>query len=82
MLLRWHDFFDSCVIDAEKLVGSSNHVNFVWLSFGTLLVKELVYRLISWLSLKVDRHDQKNVFRNAGEPRFEMRLDFGSSLPD
>ena len=79
MLLCWHDLFDSCIIDAEKLVGGSNHVNFVRLSFSSFLVKELVYRFISWLSLKIDRHDQNNVLRSAGEPRFEMRLDFGSS---
>ena len=62
MLLLRHYFFDSGIINAKKFVGSSNHVNFVWLSFSPFLVKELVYRFICRLLLEIDRHDQEQCF--------------------
>lgn len=62
MLLHRHYLFDSCVINAEEFAGSSDHVNFVRLSFSAFLVKELVYRLIGRLPLEIDCHDQEQCF--------------------
>lgn len=59
MLLLRHDLFDSCVINAERSMGSSDHGSSVWFSLSTFLVKELVYRLASRSVLEIDRHDKE-----------------------
>ena len=53
---------DSAVIDALELGHASSHIDVILLSFGTLLVKELINRIILRLELKQDRHNHKERF--------------------
>ena len=51
--------FYSGVIDPQKLVGGSHHVDAVRLALGALPVHELVDRLIQRSVLQIDAHDKE-----------------------
>ena len=73
-ICRIHYSFYSGVVDAQKLVSRSHHVDFVGLSFRTLFVHETVDRFILWLVLQNDCHNQKEC------PAQNSRTNFTDSL--
>ena len=51
--------FNFAIVNAEKLISPSSHVDIVILTFRALSVKELIYRIVSWLILKDSAHKLK-----------------------
>lgn len=51
--------FHSGIVDAQELVGGSQHVDTVRLALGTFLVHELIHRLLSRRTPKDGIHHQK-----------------------
>ena len=51
--------FYSGVVDPQKLVGGSHHVDAVGLALGAFPVHELVDRLIQRRVLQIDGHDKE-----------------------
>ena len=47
------------IVNSQKLVGGSSHVNVKMFTLCTLLVHELKNRFILWLRLQNDSHNQK-----------------------
>ena len=47
------------IVYPQELIRCSSHVDIVQLSFGTLLIKELVHRLVLRFFLKICRHDHE-----------------------
>ena len=66
--------FHSRIVDPQKLVGGSHHVDAVGLTLGTLPVHELVDRFIQRRGLQVDAHDKKQ------RPAQRRRTDFAHAL--
>ena len=54
--------FGSGVVDAKKLVCRSDHVNLVWLAFGTFLVEICIDRIVIGAVLQNYRHHLKQCF--------------------
>ena len=50
------------IVDSQKLVGSSSHVNVEMFSFGTFLVHELKHGVIQGGSLQNNGHDLEQSF--------------------
>ena len=54
------------VVDAQKLVGTGGHVDQIGLALGTLLVHELIHRIILWLGLDETIHYEEQGFAKLG----------------
>ena len=52
-------FLDLTVVDTKKLVCTGSHVDLVGFALGTLLVQELIYRVIEGFRLEQCSHDQE-----------------------
>ncbi len=73
---------DSAVVDSQKLVRRSGHVDIVVLSLLPFTVKEVEYWIVKgacWMRVDIT---WKSVFRSLGDPRLEMCLFFESNVPD
>ena len=57
---------DSAVIDSQKLVGRSGHVDIVVFAFLSFTVKELEYRIVSGCMLNESRHDLEKGLAQSG----------------
>lgn len=69
-------FLYSRVIDSQKFVTSSRHVDIVWLTFCAFTVKELIYWVICHTVLQQEAHDLYNlVFRQGRSQRIHCLLD-------
>ena len=54
--------FHPCIVDSQKLVGSSHHVNVIMLSVCAFLIEELENRIFIWRCLQDARHDLEECF--------------------
>ncbi len=61
------------IVDSQKLVGSSSHVNEVMFSFGAFLVHELENGIIRRRVLQNNGHDLKQCFAQSGGTAFGDR---------
>lgn len=62
--------FHGSVVDAQKFVGRSHHVNAIRLSFCTLFVHKLVHGLICRSILQINPHHQEKRSAQRGRPSF------------
>ncbi|SDB67201.1 hypothetical protein SAMN02910263_03935, partial [Butyrivibrio sp. INlla16] len=51
--------FHFAIVNTEKLISPSSHVDIVILTFRAFSVKELIYRIVSWFILKDSAHKLK-----------------------
>ena len=49
--------FDFTIVDAQKIIGASSHVDIVGLALGALFVQKAVHRIICRSILKHCGHD-------------------------
>ena len=70
LLQRVQMFHDAGVVNAQKLVGASHHVDVKRLSFGAFLIHEKEHRLVCMSVLEDDGHDLKQSLAQSGGAAF------------
>lgn len=50
-------FFHAGIVDTQKLVLRSSHVDEIWLALGAFLIEELVDRFVLWRLFQVSTDD-------------------------
>lgn len=56
-ILAVKEFFDPSIVDAQKLIASSNHVFVIRLSFRSFLIEKLVHSIFHGRVLHQARHN-------------------------